>query len=178
VNNHKLKNRLTNLPPLKKPIWHIGGAPSPAVEADPTERRDLPFQITGMVDIEKMSDDEVKGFDDINNAFSGKDDINDIKKYRHTRYLKFFFSALTLFFYYNAYNKDVDDVELSQEEMYGDLPLKTTTDGKISIPHVTDYMKILGRDVDDWVQPKSKIQVVDYSNLDAEKVSFRALAAQ
>lgn len=83
-----------------------------SLEIDAAARRDLSFQITGMVDIEGMSVDGVKGFEDIDKAFKGEDDINDIKTYTHTRYLQSFINAYTLFLYYNGHNK-VDDVEIN-----------------------------------------------------------------
>lgn len=180
VNNDELKKPLQNLPQPKKGIWKLGAAPSPIIvkdEIDAAARRDLPFQITGMVDIEGMSADGVKGFESIDNAFKGEDDINDIKTYMHTSYLQSFFSPRALFLYYNGHNKEVDDVEISQKEMYSALPLTTAMDKKILIPHVTEFMKVLGMDVDDWEQPKSRIRIANYSNPDAEKVTFREMAA-
>jgi hypothetical protein len=181
VNDHKLKKRLTYNSQPKKGIWKRGGAASSNAETvegeiDAAARRDLPFQITGMVDIEEMSVDGVKGFQDIDSAFKGEDDINDIKTYMHTMYLNSFFSPCALFLYYNGHNKEVDDVEISQEDMYGAVSLTTATEKKILIPHVKEFMEILGMDAEDWEQPKSKIRIAR-PNPDAEKVTIQQIAA-
>ena len=160
------------------------GAPSSAADdtdtnTDTVKRRDLPFQITGMVDIEGMSNGAIQGFDAIDNAQTDDDDINDIKMYMHTKYLEYFLSVRAIFLYYNGHNKDVDEEELKQDDMYGKHPLTTAKDRTIMVPHVTEFMKILDRDVDDWEERKSKIQVVDYDKAsDGETWAIRALAPE
>lgn len=151
LNSGQLKKQLTQQR-LTTRRWKVGGAHSSAANADAVNalrRRDLPFQITAMVDVEGMSDDTIQGFDDIDKAHSDKDDINDIKNYIHTRFLRNFLSPRAILLYYNTYNKDVDKEDLTQDEMYGEDQLTTDKDGSIILPHIMEFMNILGRDVED-----------------------------
>lgn len=92
-----------------------------------------------------MDKDTIASLRQIDDAFKGEDDINDLTEVHDTTFLKSGPSAKMVYKMLNAHNKSVDSMQLKKaEDKYGKIPLAVPGQD-LTIPSFREVARILGQ---------------------------------